>query len=361
MIVGSGPEISRLRREISRVADSDSKVLILGPTGAGKELVAQEIHRQSPRREKPLVTVNCAALTESILETELFGHRKGSFTGAYRDQKGKLKIADGGTLFLDEIGDMTLRMQGLILRFLESGEIQTVGASRTETVDVRIITATNANLGNMIVEKTFRKDLYYRLKVLQIEVPPLSKHNSDIPELIEHFVGVISNGNGHRELGFEKEALQALYRYQWPGNVRELRGFVENLLTYKDLGIVSVDDLPPEITCTVTEAKTSTATGPSFQEKPGTDLDKTVTEKMIRRMVIDGESFWEVVYQPFLERLITKEQLKEIIKFGLKRTWGHYASLCQIFNIPAHQYKKFMNFLRKHGANVDYRLYRSRR
>ena len=257
-IIGSGEAMTRLRAQIAQVAASEMRVLISGPTGAGKELVAHEIHRQSRRSSKPLVIVNCAALTETLLESELFGHVRGSFTGADRTQKGKLEIADGGTLFLDEVGDMTLRMQGLILRFLESGEIQPVGFPGSKVVKVRVITATNAELNKMVEEKTFRKDLYFRLKVAHLEVPPLAARAVDIPELVTHFMHKLcSNGNGYQPKTFSPDTMELFGRYKWPGNVRELKNVVEKFLALPEEAPITLQDLPVEIVSPAEEVEDS--------------------------------------------------------------------------------------------------------
>jgi transcriptional regulator with GAF, ATPase, and Fis domain len=188
-LIGTSRAIRELRAEIERVARSDAKVLITGESGAGKEVVARAISAAGPRAQQPFVPVNCAGIPESLLESELFGHVKGSFTGAYRDKPGKLEMSDNGTIFLDEIGEMTLRMQGLLLRFLETGEIQKVGAERAASVtNVRVITATNRNLRDLIAQRQFREDLFYRINVIHIVVPPLRERREDVPLLVEHFL-----------------------------------------------------------------------------------------------------------------------------------------------------------------------------
>ena len=214
-MIGTSPVITELKAEIDRVARSDAKVLITGESGSGKEVVARAINAASPRANQPFVPVNCAGIPETLLESELFGHVKGSFTGAYRDKPGKLEMSDNGTIFLDEIGEMTLRMQGLLLRFLETGEIQKVGAERVAKVtNVRVLTATNRNLRDLITQGQFREDLFYRINVIHIVVPPLRERREDIPQLIDHFLHRFtnremttngnSNGNGtllHRRQG----------------------------------------------------------------------------------------------------------------------------------------------------------------
>jgi len=210
-LIGTSLPVLDLKAEIERIARSDAKVLITGESGTGKELVAQAIHAASPRDDRPFVPVNCAGLPETLLESELFGHVKGSFTGAYRDKQGKLEMADQGTIFLDEIGEMTLRMQGLLLRFLETGELQKVGTDRAlGIVNVRVIAATNRNLPEMIGQGQFREDLYYRLNVIHLHVPPLRDRKDDIPALIDHFLERFSHNGAYRARFVSPEALAFL-------------------------------------------------------------------------------------------------------------------------------------------------------
>src|SRR6188474_2712366 len=287
-LVGSSPSMVDLKAEVERVARSDAKVLITGESGCGKELVANAVHNGSSRTNREFVAVNCAGLPETLLESELFGHVKGSFTGAYRDKLGKLELADQGTMFLDEIGEMTLRMQGLLLRFLETGELQKVGADRVVgRVDVRVIAATNRNLREMIGQGTFREDLFYRLNVIHLVVPPLRERREDIVVLALHFLQQFTaarngdgNGNGHghsqalnslsslsavagdansaritrtglatlatvRDIA--PDALQALKHHNWPGNVRELQNVIERLIVTVGADCIQVADLPAEI------------------------------------------------------------------------------------------------------------------
>jgi transcriptional regulator with PAS, ATPase and Fis domain len=216
-LMGDSPPVRELREEIDRIARSEAKVLVTGESGSGKEVVAHLIHQRSARAARPFVAVNCAGLPETLLESELFGHVKGSFTGAYRDKQGKLELANEGTIFLDEIGEMTPRMQGLLLRFLETGELQKVGADRiVGRADVRVVAATNRSLRDLIVQGQFREDLYYRLNVIHITVPSLRERRADIPRLVEHFMARFGNGAAPAIL---PEALAALCSYSWPGNV----------------------------------------------------------------------------------------------------------------------------------------------
>src|SRR5918993_491293 len=247
-LIGTSAAILELVEEIGRIATSDAKVLVTGESGVGKELVASAIHRRSGRAARQLVTVNCAGLPETLLESELFGHVKGSFTGAYRDKIGKLELADGGTIFLDEIGEMTLRMQGLLLRFMETGELQKVGTDRITTrVNVRVVAATNRNLRDMITAGTFREDLFYRLNVIHLTVPSLRERREDIPLLIEHFLHNFTRNNGHVVKGLSAETMQLLCEYSWPGNVRELENVIERLVVTGRSEAVVPDELPMEV------------------------------------------------------------------------------------------------------------------
>ncbi len=230
-LIGTSAAIVELSQEIERIARSDAKVLITGESGVGKELVAHAIHQRSVRAARTMVAVNCAGLPETLLESELFGHVKGSFTGAYRDKQGKLEMADGGSIFLDEIGEMTLRMQGLLLRFMETGELQKVGADRAAgRVNVRVIAATNRNLRDMITEGTFREDLFYRLNVIHLTVPPLRERREDIPGLIDYFLSAFTRNNGTPVHAISPDAIKLLAEYSWPGNVRELENVIERLV-----------------------------------------------------------------------------------------------------------------------------------
>src|SRR5512143_2782499 len=247
-LTGRSAEVAALEQEIDRVARSDAKVLITGESGVGKEIVARAIHSRGPRATHVFAPVNCAGLPETLLESELFGHVKGSFTGAYRDKPGKLETAEHGTVFLDEIGEMSLRMQGMLLRFLETGELQKVGADgATARVDVRVLTATNRNLPERIGQGQFREDLFYRLNVIHLHVPPLRERREDIPLLIDHFFHHISRGNNGNSHEIAAEALVAMTEYAWPGNVRELENVIERLVVTRRDQAIRLDDLPFEI------------------------------------------------------------------------------------------------------------------
>jgi len=348
-LIGSSHPMLELRQEIERIARSDAKVLITGESGVGKELVARAIHTNSPRAERPFIAVNCAGLPETLLESELFGHVKGSFTGAYRDKPGKLETADEGTIFLDEVGEMTLRMQGLLLRFLETGELQKVGAERAgRRVDVRVVAATNRNLQDLIAQGQFREDLYYRLNVIHFWVPPLRERKEDIPGLIQYFLSRFTASNGYLVKGIDTEAFQALCDYPWPGNVRELENVIERLIVTGRHEQVRPDDLPPEIRMQ----------RGSLGLKPKRERRKTVVDDLYKRLRDDRESFWTAVYPLYMAREITRQNVRDVIRKGLEEAKGNYKIVCKLFNIESADYKKFLNFLRKHDCQLPFKEFR---
>ncbi len=347
-LIGSSLQMVELKQEIQRIARSDAKVLITGESGVGKELVARAIHVHSPRTERPYIAVNCAGLPETLLESELFGHVKGSFTGAYRDKPGKLETADEGTVFLDEVGEMTLRMQGLLLRFLETGELQKVGADRTgRVVNVRVIAATNRNLQDLIAQGQFREDLFYRLNVIHFWVPPLRERKEDIPLMIEHFLKRFTRGNGHLVRGIDPDAYQALTDYPWPGNVRELENVIERLVVTGKHEMVKLEDLPPEI-----RAQRGVSLRPKRERR------RTVADDLYKRMVEDRESFWTSVYPLYMQREITRQNVRDLVRRGLEEARGNYKIVCKLFNMEQADYKRFLNFLRKHDCQLPFKEYR---
>jgi two-component system, NtrC family, nitrogen regulation response regulator NtrX len=233
-LVWKSEAMRRVMAQLDRVANSESRVCILGETGTGKELVARAVHDRSPRREKPFVTLNCAAVPSELIESELFGHEKGSFTGAAARHLGKFEQAHGGTLFLDEIGDMPPAMQAKLLRLLQEGELERIGGERPIVVNTRVIVATHRDLEALVRKGTFREDLYHRIFVFPITLPPLRERVEDIPLLAEHFAAIVAEQNGWKPRTFSPEAIDQLTRYSWPGNVRELRNVVERLLLLTD-------------------------------------------------------------------------------------------------------------------------------
>jgi two-component system nitrogen regulation response regulator NtrX len=240
-LVGRSPALEKVAEAIKRAAPTSATVLITGESGSGKELVARAIHRNSLRKDEAFVQVNCAAIPEDLIESELFGHEKGSFTGATEKQIGKFELAHKGTIFLDEVGDMSLRTQAKVLRVLQEGEVERIGSQKTIKVDVRVIAATNKQLEEAIEKNEFREDLYFRLSVIPIHIPALRERVEDVPVLVEHFVGVFCAENNYRRKAFDKEAMEALKRHPWRGNVRELRNTVERLMI-----MVEGDEIRPE-------------------------------------------------------------------------------------------------------------------
>jgi transcriptional regulator with PAS, ATPase and Fis domain len=341
-IVVSSPEMQAAVALARRAAASDAKVLITGESGVGKELFAREIHERSNRRERPLVTLNCAGLTETLLESELFGHVKGSFTGAYRDKPGKLELADGGTLFLDEVGEMSLRMQALLLRFLENGEVQRVGGSeRLRQVDARIVAATNRNLGERVASGEFREDLLYRLRVIHIHVQPLRERRADILPLVEHFAAQRS-----RPVRFTEEAIEVLQRYRWPGNVRELQNVVEQAIWQSGAAEITPDHLPAMV-------RTADALVQSRERR------RQVADDLYEALSSGGYSFWAHIHPLFLARDITRHDIRELVRRGLQTTRGSYRGLLALFRMDPQDYQRFHNFLTAHGCKVEYREFRN--
>src|SRR3989442_13627910 len=238
-LVGSGRAIKKLIAQIDRVGASETRVCILGETGTGKELVARAIHEKSPRHENPFITLNCAAVPAELIESELFGHEKGAFTGAAARHVGKFEQADGGTLFLDEIGDMPVAMQAKLLRVLEEGEVERVGGDKPIRVNVRVVGATHRNLESLVKQNAFRSDLFHRIYVFPLTLPPLRERPEDFPDLGAHFASQVAAQKGWNEKIFEKQSMAELRKYGWPGNVRELRNVVERLVLLASDGAIS--------------------------------------------------------------------------------------------------------------------------
>jgi transcriptional regulator with PAS, ATPase and Fis domain len=346
-LTGTSPQMLELKREIERVARSSAKVLITGESGVGKELVAREVHARSLRAQRTFVPVNCAGLPETLLESELFGHVKGSFTGAYRDKVGKLELAHEGTIFLDEVGEMTLRMQGLLLRFLETGELQKVGTERTATtVNVRVIAATNADLPKRIADGQFREDLYYRLNVINLSVPPLRVRKQDIPPMVEHFLQQFARPSTPVR-AVSPEAMAALMECPWPGNVRQLENVIERLVVVGHREVIELNDLPAEFR-SLRQA----------EPKAGNTTQRDVTDELYARLTKDGESFWTTVYPLYMQRDITRTDVREVVRKGLEEARGSYKIVVRLFNMDQGDYKKFLNFLRKHQCQLPFKTYR---
>jgi len=247
VIIGQSPQIREVLSLVERVAKTDSTVLITGESGTGKELIARAIHYKSPRASKPLVAINCGAIPHELLESELFGYVRGAFTGAVRDKKGRLEVANGGTVFLDEVSEMAPALQVKLLRVLQEKEFEPIGSVKTVKVDIRIVAATNKDLERLVQKGRFREDLYWRLNVVPIHLPPLRERKEDLLPLLEHFLKLYNDKYQGSVEGFSASALELLYRYDWPGNVRELENLVQRLVILKGEGIIGPEDLPEKI------------------------------------------------------------------------------------------------------------------
>jgi len=309
-IVGNSPEMLEIFEIIDRVAPTDKTVLIQGESGTGKELIAKAIHSRSPRSNRPMVTVACGALTDSLLTSELFGHSKGAFTGAVKDHSGRVEVAQGGTLFLDEIAEIPVNFQRRLLRMLQEKEFQRVGSSRTIRADVRIITATNRDLYEEVQNKRFRQDLYYRLSVVPIHIPPLRERKEDIPLLIKHFVDKYHEGK--KPIRILPDVVEKLKGYPWPGNVRELENVVQQMILFCQNETITAKDLPPQIL------------SPDFPEDlvawekmSLTDIVSDIEKKCILRKL--NETNWHL-HNTAKELGITRKMLGiRIAKYGIKR------------------------------------------
>jgi transcriptional regulator with GAF, ATPase, and Fis domain len=350
-LIGRSEALRNLETDLECAARSDAKVLVTGETGVGKELVARLIKERSARASAPLVTLNCAGLPDSLLESELFGHARGSFTGAYRDKPGLLEMAPNGTVFLDEVGEMSMRMQVVLLRFLETGEIQRVGGDRPQArVNVRLITATNRDLQAGIQSGAFREDLYFRLNVIRLSIPPLRDRVDDIPLLIEHYGR--SYAQVHRAPSWEMppDVMDALMAYRWPGNIRELKNVVERMILKAGSRPMTYADLPPEI---LRGSSLPRAENGHAAPRP------TRGDELADVMLTAQESFWSAVYPQFMSRDITRTDLRRVVQIGLERTSGNYRSLVQLFNMPPDDYKRFLSFLRKHDCHLPFQRFRA--
>jgi len=342
----------------ARAARSNAKVLITGESGVGKDLIARQIHHLSPRSERPFVALNCAGLPEGLLESELFGHVRGSFTGAYRDKPGVIRQAHGGTLFLDELGEMSPRMQAVLLRFTESGEMHPVGADApAPPSDVRLITATNRDLRAQIEGGTFRQDLYYRLNVIEIRVLPLRERRDDITVLLRHYLERSAEMHNTARPDLTDSAEAALMEYSWPGNVRELKNIAERLALGDWRRPIEADDLPFEVRA---NGRPIIQAMPPRDERGTTrtvDQQSVALARLFDRFAA-GEDFWTVVYQPFKARELTRQDLVDLIDAGLRKTSGSYRELLAVFNLPPTQYKRFHAFLYQHNCNLPVGTYR---
>jgi len=327
-----------------RASARRGKVLITGETGVGKDVVARYIHASSPEARRPFVAVNCAGLADTLLESELFGHVKGSFTGAYRDKPGKLRQAHGGTIFLDEVGEMTPRMQGLLLRFLDTGEMQRVGGDEHHSdikVNARVIAATNRDLPRLASQGLFREDLLFRIRVVHLHVPPLRDRPEDIRPLVHHFIERLDPG-----LRLTKAAWDAIGSYHWPGNVRELQNVIEQLASVASDGEVDVDELP--------WAHTALAGGRMRRERR-----RGIVDGLLAQIAAGHGTFWDQVHDSFMMHDLTRHNLRDLIALGLERSGGSYRDLLHLLRLPDSDYKRLLKFLSRHDCAVDFRPFRA--
>jgi len=302
-IVGESPEIKALIEQLRLVADTTATVLIEGESGTGKELVAHAIHKNSRRASKPFIPIHCGALCETLIESELFGHEKGAFTGALARKPGLIEMADGGTLFLDEIGEIPLSTQVKLLRFLETREFMRVGGVEPRKVDIRVIAATNRNLKEEVEEGRFREDLYYRLNVVKVTIPPLRSRRTDIPILVNHFLREFGERHGKPELSLTQEALQKLQAYHWPGNVRQLKNVVENLVIFAQSPVIGVENLPSEIAGQPAE---------KIDYAPGMPLDELERQAILKTLEATGGNRSKAASMLGISRRTLIRRIKEL-------------------------------------------------
>jgi DNA-binding NtrC family response regulator len=344
-LTGTSPAIEMLRQDIEAAARSDAKVLITGETGTGKEVVARLIHSRSARRGRPCVPLNCAGIPESLLESSLFGHMRGSFTDAVRDRVGLFESANRGTAFLDEVGEMSTRMQGLLLRFLETGEIQRVGSDRMDArVDVRIIAATHRDLLERTRTNEFRLDLFYRLNVVHLRTPALRDRRGDIPALLDTFLADYAQKYRMSKATLTASAQNALMAHDWPGNVRELRNVAERIAVTPFTDAVRPEQLPLDLS--------------PVAIRPVAVTTRPAADELFQRVAVGGESFWTAVYDPFVAHDLTREDVRAVVRRGLTETRGNYRLLVRLFNMHERDYKRFLSFLRKHGCHIAFQEHR---
>jgi DNA-binding NtrC family response regulator len=337
-LLGESAAMAALRVEIETATRSQAKIMVSGETGVGKEVVARLIHQMGARCSRRFVAINCSGIPETLLESELFGHTRGSFTGAYRDKPGLVRLADGGTLFLDELGEMSLRMQAVLLRFVETGEVQPVGADGpVGHADVRLITATHRDLRAEIDAGSFREDLYYRLNVIQIQVPPLRDRGEDVRQLLHHFLRESSHAHGLSLPTITPEAEQLLLNHRWPGNVRELKNVAERLVVGCPAGRVTPDDLPHDLRSDRNGARPI----------------------VVKTACAEPTSNAPNVAGPFKSHDLTRRDLRGVIFRGLEHTRGNYRQLVRTFHMPDTDYKRFLSFLSQHDCNLPFQAHRA--
>ena len=343
-LVGRSAAWTSTLEKAARVARGRTRVVLTGESGVGKSIVARYLHGQSPRAHEPFLTISCASVPDTLLESELFGHEKGSFTGASKPRMGRLRQADRGTAFLDEIGEMSLRMQGLLLRFLETGVVRPRGADAPQIcVDVRVIASTNKDLFAMVADGRFREDLLYRLNGSHLAIPSLRDRREDIPLFVEHIMA----GCGRR-MPVAPAVMQALQSYSWPGNVREIQNVVEQMVAVASGPAIELADLPPRIA--------ATAPG-SFV--PRRERRRRLADDLYEQLLSGSCGFWEDIRPLLLNRDMTRADLRQLIGLGLAASGGTYRGLLTRFGLPPQDYKRLLNFLAAHDCSVDCREFRA--
>jgi two-component system, NtrC family, response regulator HydG len=354
-VVGNNPKMNEIINRLKALAPTRASVLILGENGTGKELVAKALHTNSPRKNKPFVTMNCAALNENLLDDEMFGHEPGSFTGADKLRKGRFEHAHGGSLFLDEVGDMPLTLQAKLLRVLENGEVSRIGSNEVLKVDVRIITATNKNLEAMIKEGKFRQDLYQRLRVGIIVLPPLRERREDIPLLAKHFVKELSHRHGKKVTGISDEIRRRFATYGWPGNVRELRSQLESMVIYDQDGILDLDDLQEGDSLKQSSGERNTTSGADHLiGRPLAEIERYYAEKTLEMTNNNRLEAAKIlgIAERTLYRDIQEWRLQDKIKETLDTTQGDVEAAAKILEMTPAQLERRLKRLRQ-GETVE--------
>jgi DNA-binding NtrC family response regulator len=318
-IIGNSEGIQKILELTDKVAQSDSTILITGESGTGKELIAKALHHNSSRKNHPFVAINCGAIPMELLESELFGHLKGSFTGAISNRIGRFEMADGGTLFLDEIGDMHPSLQVKLLRVLQSKTFEPIGSTKTVQINVRVIAATHVNLEKAVIDGKFREDLFYRLNVIPIHILPLRERKTDIPILLDHFLNQFSKNSKQIITGFSEEALQSLINYNWPGNIRELENLVERLSILKGHGLIELEDLPPKYKAESPVTIATPNTNNSNSQDEGLDFN-TAVDQYENQLILKAleKTGWNRNQAAILLRLNRTTLVEKIKKKGLK-------------------------------------------
>jgi transcriptional regulator with GAF, ATPase, and Fis domain len=347
IVEGRSPRMRAVFDFVKVIADSESNVLIVGETGTGKETGANLSPRSSRRRRRPFVPVSCAILTETLIESELFGHERGAFTGAIKDHPGRFEAADGGTIFLDDIDDVPRSVQVKLLRVVQERTIERVGGTRAIPVDVRVITGSKRSLKQLADEGQFREDLFYRLNVVPLWLPPLRERREDIPLLIDHFLEQFTRNNGSSVHHISPDAIKLLSEYSWPGNVRELENVIERLVVTGRTDVVGAEDLPMEI-----------RVHQGIGVRPKRERRRTVADDLYKKLVEDRESFWTAVYPLYMQREITRGNMRDLVRKGLEEARGNYKIVARMFNMEPRDYKRFLNFLRKHECQLPFKEYR---